>query len=132
MRRRGERKASALSTCKARVVAVPIEGAARLVTLEDPQGDARMAQDCFARLQPPVDHPPHETASWRVQVAAVARAVRVLAPPRSAEPSKREEHEPASSVRDEAVALARREPRDEGLVSLVESILSQMERTSES
>lgn len=89
---------------------VPIDGAARLVTLESPEAPLGEAAGAFARLRPPEGMAADEVATWRDRVASVARAVRVVSAPRAAAvplASTRVDEEPVGTVREEALLLAR-------------------------
>lgn len=101
MRRRPSR------TC---VHVVPVQ-ASRLVTLEDPDAAPEAARGAFARLRPPEGTSPEVIASWRASVARVARAVKVLAAPRSEEvpaaSTRVDAEEKVGSLRQETLALAR-------------------------
>lgn len=115
----------------AMVEAVPFQGVAPLLTLEDPGAPPEKAAGAFARLLPPDDHPPGETASWRNLVAAQAIAARVVPRPRRREVLLPNEQRPtpAADVRAEATALAAA-TNDPEVAKLVESILSEVERPS--
>lgn len=106
---------------------VPVLGAAAMVTLDDPGAPPETAQNAFARLRPPPDHPEAETRSWRILVAAHALAVRVLPAPRANPvPDALGCGEPGVGVKEEALAVARA-TGDGELVALVERILVESE-----
>lgn len=100
-------KRRALPAAAPTLEVVPIDDAARIVTLEDPGGSVEPARGAFARLLPPADHPQAETASWRARVAAVAEAVVVL-------PTRRSASVPAEDARprEDRGADVRREARE--------------------
>lgn len=127
MRKRG---GGAFARANGLVVRVlPLEDAARMVTLEEPGAGAERARGAFARLRPPPDTDPATTAAWRDLVAREAIAVRVVPPARSAAvpTAATRAGEPGRSVRDEALELAR-ESGDGEVVEMVEGILSEVER----
>lgn len=113
----------------AMVEAVPFVGVAPLLTLDDPNAPPEAARGAFARLRPPDDHPPGETASWRSLVAAQAIAARVVPRPRRREALLPAESRPtpAADVRAEATALAAA-TNDPEVAKLVEEILSEVEK----
>lgn len=104
--------------------------AARLVTLEDPNGPTTLAQDAFARLRPPEGTDPETVASWREAVSRVARAVRVVPPPKAAlvpaasDRSDNSEH--VGTVREEATRLAA-ETENEAVIANVKRILDEVD-----
>jgi hypothetical protein len=108
---------------------VRLEGAARFVTLDDPALPPTLAQGAFCRLAPPEDMAPDEVASWRDQVARVARAVRVLPQLRSADVALTNaracEDERVGSIREEAEALAA-ETGDSAVKALVSAALDEV------
>lgn len=115
----------------ATVQAVPFEGVAPLVTLDDPAAPPEAARGAFARLRPPDDHPPGETASWAGLVRAQAIAARVVPRTRRREALLPNEARPtpAADVRAEATALAAA-TNDPEVAALVEEILSEVERSN--
>lgn len=111
-----------------RVTVVLVDDAARMVTLDDPAAGVHEAQGAFARLKVPEDLGPVETDVWRRSVAAVARAYRVLPPPRSAVLAavlSRGNTNAMQGVREEALALARA-AGDPELLADVERTLSEV------
>lgn len=124
-----ESKAEPTRVGSAVVEAVPFHGVAPLLTLDDPNAPPEAARGAFARLRPPDDHPPGETASWRSLVAAQAIAARVVPRPRRREALLPAESRPtpAADVRAEATALAAA-TNDPEVAKLVEEILSEVEK----
>jgi hypothetical protein len=112
-----------------RVRAVSVSGAARLVTLEDPNADATPARDAFARLRPPEGTSPDAVSSWRAVVEKVARAVKVLpslhADDVPAASTRVGEGEEPGTIREEATALAA-ETGNPDVVSLVGRLLDEV------
>lgn len=105
--------------------AIQFENVARLVTLEDPDEDVEEARGAFARIRPPVDHPPDAITAWRGKVSQVARAVRVVPPPRSIiVPSNAKRADPEADVVAEALAIAC-ETKDTEVVALVQEAFDQ-------
>lgn len=88
-----------------------------------------MAQDAFARLKPPEGLTPLQIDSWRNLVAKVARAVKVLPAPRSADvpvdAHRVEEGERIGTIRDEALALAT-DTKNGEVVEMVTRILDEV------
>lgn len=127
MRRRVHPRAS---TSRA-AVAVDVRKleATRLVTLDDPAGDAASASGAFVRLRPPEGTSPEQTALWREAVARVALAVRVVAAPRAAlvpaSSDRSDDDEPVGTIREEAEKLAA-ETNDPDVVALVARVLDEV------
>lgn len=107
---------------------VDYEGIAPLITLDDPHGDPMSARGAFARLRPPDGHPEDETRSWRDVVAGIAIAARVVPNPRRAAVPRPAviADTAATDIREEAMRLAR-ETGDVGTVTLVETILDEVQ-----
>lgn len=106
---------------------IPFDHDVPFVTLEDPADAApQSAHNAFVRIRPPPDHDPRETASWRVSVARVARAVRVL-PTRVSNSVPRDltTGKVVDDVCVEATNLAK-ETGDARLIEIVESILDEV------
>ena len=112
---------------KAVVRVVPV-AAVRLVTLDDPTADPEGARGAFARLRPPEGTSAAEIGEWRARVAPVARAVRVLAPPRedavALALTRVNAEERIGDFREEATALAAEAP--EGVAIIVAEILDEV------
>lgn len=112
---------------------VPVDGAAPLVTFDDPKEPTEPARLAFVRLRPPADLPPAETRAWADSVRAVARAVRVLPTPKSALVPRQTAvdaegtDEQRRDIRDECMTLARKSG-DPELEALCEKLLSEAER----
>lgn len=71
-------KASSTRVNDATVIAVPVEGAADMVTLEGPEDDTGV-RDAFVRLRPPAGMTPQEIEAWRADVASEKpKAIRVM------------------------------------------------------
>lgn len=113
-----------------RVEVIPVDGAGRLVTLEDPRAPSTLAQDAFCRLRPGEAVTPDQVASWRDSVARVARAVRVVPAPRAAavalDAARVGEGERVGTFREEATALAR-ETKAPDVEALVLRLLDEVE-----
>lgn len=109
---------------------IPYGGISPMVTLDDPNAAPTAAHGAFARLQPPHDHPDHETASWADSVRAIAVAVKVVRNPRSnrviVKSDVSGEERAPDDIRREATALAE-DSEDPDLMGLVEQILSEVE-----
>lgn len=102
--------------------------AARLVTLDDPASPTTLAQDAFARLRPPEGTDPETVASWRESVAKVAKAVRVIPPPKAAlvpAASDRSDDVPVGTIREEATKLAE-ETGNDAVIANVSRILDEV------
>lgn len=112
-----------------KVKTILVRESVRLVTLDDPASSPETASGAFARLQPPEGLSPVEVDSWRERVAAVARAVKVLPAPRSADvptASQRvDEDEVVGTIRDEAMALAE-ETKNPAVIELVTKTLDEV------
>ena len=111
-----------------RVEVVLIEGASRMMTLEEVGEVPEAAQDAFVRLRPPEGTTPDETSSWAILVRRRAKAVRVLPAPRSAAVPievARAEGTPVLGIREEALAIAQ-ESGDPELIALVGQVLGEL------
>ncbi len=109
------------------VLSVRRVDASRMVTLEDPSGEAEPARQAFARLKPPEGTTPDQVAAWRNVVAAVARAVRVVPGPQAAlvPVSSERPGVTVGTIRQEALELAR-ETGDPQIEALTETILDRV------
>lgn len=117
-----------VSSTGPRVRAVAVREPARLVTLEDPNGATTPAQGAFARLRPPEGATPDAVASWREEVAKVARAVKVLPSLRSDDvpaASTRVDGARAGTIREEALSLAEG-TKNPQVVELVSRLLDEV------
>lgn len=129
MRRRIRKSVSPQGDTTVRVKTIEYRGAVKLVTLEDPNAPPTAAQDAFARLRPPEGLTALQVDSWRDVVAKVARAVKVLPAPRSADvptDSKRTAAEDRiGTVREEALLLAN-ETGNPGVIAMVTEALDKV------
>lgn len=107
---------------------VPAGASAELVTLESREETADL-RGAFVRLRPPPNTDPATVEEWRADVAKVARAVRVVAPGRSAlvplSSDRSDEEVEVGSIREEAEKLAE-ETGEEKVVSYVKSVLDEV------
>lgn len=111
MRRRLSTRVDKLKVKTIRVQTAP------MVTLDSPEDDAELARDAFVRLTPQEDMSEDDIESWRDSVAKVAKAVKVIPPPKSAdvplEAGRIEEDEEVGTIREEAVAVAQETEKEE-------------------
>jgi hypothetical protein len=109
---------------------VTLEGATKMLTLEDPTAkvNTKSLAGVLVRLRPPPDTPADVVEKWRAQVAAHARAVKVLPVPRSVGVTSTRVEEPRTRVNvREVVAQVIEESTFEdkpGLSALTEAIMS--------
>ena len=128
MRRRVITKSSTRVDDLPRVEVVLVEGASRMMTLEEVGEVPQEAQDAFVRLRPPEGTTPDETSSWAILARKRAKAVRVLPVPRSAVVPievARADGAPVLGIREEAIAIAE-ESGDSELLALVQRVLGEL------
>lgn len=106
------------------------DSAARLLTLEDPEAPVPAeAAGAFVRLRPPEGSSPDAVETWRARAAAVARAVKVLPPPRADDvplaSTRVDVGDRTGTIREEATRLAA-ETGSDHVVALVGKILDEV------
>lgn len=112
-----------------KVTVIHIENPTKLITLDDPEDGVQEAVGAFVRLQPPEGLTADQTTSWRDAATLVAKAVKVLPAPRSAEvpeDAKRvDDEEQVYGIREEAEILAAMTEKPD-VIALVGRILDEV------
>lgn len=113
-----------------KVAAIELQNPAALVTLEDPDAPLPHLDGVFARLRPPADTEPMRVDEWRdIVLRAGARAVRIVATPRSAAVpvslDRSSEFANVGTFREEALALAE-ETGENAVVDFVRRVLDEV------
>lgn len=106
-----------------RIRVVRFEEASVLVTLEmRSESNLDAARDAFVRIRPKEEIGGEELSRWRESVAKVAKAVRVVPPPKAAlvpAASDRSDDIPVGTIREEATRLAEETGNDAVIANVV-------------
>lgn len=99
-----------------------------LITVEEPGEDNDDLAGAFVRLKPTAEMSEEAIEEWRLSVLKVAKAVKVVPPPKSEDvplaAGRVEEVEEVGTIREEAIQVAK-ETGNKEVVKVVKSILDE-------